>query len=117
MKPTKERLHLLKSGNVFDGLDAIKNPAEKRRLECSRHNKLLEMIGSPKVSPEKWAKGYMIMHSKKDALHKISEILKSLVPKDEPHPINRPFFESKITKQNITFYTNAYGYIKNHYGS
>lgn len=114
IKPTKERFNLLKSGNVFDGLEGIKNPAEKRRIECDRHNKLLDMIGSPKVAPEKWARGFMLTHDKKAALRYIEGILKSLVPQDEPHPINRPFFESKITKQNIIFYKNAYGYIKNH---
>jgi hypothetical protein len=115
MKPTKERLHLLKSGNVFDGLEGIKNPAEKRRIECSRHNKLLEMIGSPKIDPVKWAKGFMLGHTKKEAIHFVEEILKSLVPQGEPHPINKPFFESSITKKNIEFYLNVYGYIRNHY--
>lgn len=117
IKPTKERFNLLKSGNVFDGLEGIKNPAEKRRIECSRHNKLLEMMGSPKVDPVEWAKGFMLGHTKKDALHYVGGILKSLIPQEEPHPINRPFFESSITKKNIEFYTNVYGYIKNRYGN
>lgn len=119
MKPTKERMQMLKNGNVFDGLEGISNASQKRMIETQRHCQFMDMtahIHVPKIAPEVWATKYLKTNEKKFALKHIEDILKSLaVP--EPHPINKAFLEMEQTKKNIEFYTIAYSYIKNHYGN
>jgi len=84
-------------------------------VETQRHCTFMDMTAHlyvPKMAPEVWADKFLKMNEKKRALKHIEDILKSLIPQEEPHPINRAFFGMEQVKKNIEFYTIAYNRIK-----
>ena len=112
MQPTAIRMKMLKSGDVFNGLEKIRNKAQRRLEETHRHNEFMDMLGYKKVDPVKWSKGFIKKHGKERAVYIIENMMKDLANAGD-HVLTRPYIESKTTRKNIIFYKNALAYIKN----
>jgi len=108
--PTKKRMKLMKAGDVFTGLNKIKNKGQRRLLESERHNNFMDMLPVDKVSPNIWAEGLMTNLGINRAISVIEGILKGSKAAD---PMMTPYLESRTAIKNKNFYINALGYLRN----
>ncbi|PCI45925.1 MAG: hypothetical protein COB41_00615 [Proteobacteria bacterium] len=107
------RKRMMDQGDVFAGLNKIKNKHQRVLIESQRHNKWMDMQGISKSCPVKWVKAFLIGRQP-DYVEKIlKEIIVSY--KSVKHPHADAYYDSKTAKYNIGFYKNALGYLKNHY--
>lgn len=119
-KPTEFRMKRMRSGDVFLGLEKIKNKHQRALIEAERYNKFIDMLGSkpavearanPRPNPIEWVKGFARNHGVEYTKKKIEKILKDSFTAD--HPMQKPYIESERARKNKIFYQNALSYLKN----
>ena len=121
VKPTDFRMKRMKSGDVFLGLEKIKNKHQRRLIEAERHNKFMDMMGSspaveaglnPRPNPVEWVKEFSRKHGVDYTKRKIEKMLQTELKAD--HPLQKPYTESEISRKNRIFYQQALSYLRKH---
>lgn len=117
-KVSDERMKIMHHGDVFYGLNKIKNKNDRRRLEAKRHNKFIDLLGNKPViqsglsknpDPVAWIKEYVVFKGVKKARTDIEDILKTYKSID---PVCDAYINTKQAKKNKVFYMNALSYLK-----
>ncbi len=106
-------------GDVF--LIKGKSKFQRKKIENERHVKYMDMMStscyvqsgfSTKPNPVAWAKKVMKLSGRDGALRRIEEIFKNH-KYHIAHDEGLVYYGSKQAMKNITFYRNAYAYVKN----
>ena len=107
------RERMMNGGDVFFGLNKIRDKAQRTKIEAERHNKWMDMRGVLKTCPVKWAKSFMEGRQKDYAENYLEKVIAGYGSVDHPHA--KPYYVSKNSLYNLGFYKNALGYIRNNY--